>query len=149
MMGMIAERTADEWHNSLPKTGGVYRLINGTMGDRSQQERINAVIALGESDDPRAVHPLMDCCCDTDVMIRWHATEALLKLRSGRSVRVLIERLKDKNEQMKTRQRAAAALAAIRSYSAIEGLRSLYSDTNVDPVLRSFVAEELHRVRIR
>ena len=148
-MGMIAQRSADEWHNALPKTNGVYRLINGTMGDRSRNERINAVIALGESDDPRAVHPLMDCCRDTDALIRMHATEALLKLRSGRAVLVLVERLKDKNEQMKTRERAAAALAAIRSYSAIEGLRNLYADTDEDPALRSYVAEELHRVRSR
>jgi HEAT repeat protein len=149
MMGMIAERSVGEWHNGLPKTNGVYRLINGTMGDRSRNERINAVIALGESDDPRAVHPLMDCCGDTDSLIRMHATEALFKLRSGRAVRVLIERLKDRREQMKTREKAAAALAAIRSYSAIEGLRNLYSDTDEDPGLRSYVAEELHRVRLR
>lgn len=149
MMGMIAERSVGEWHNSLPKTNGVYRLINGTMGDRSRNERINAVIALGESDDPRAVHPLMDCCGDTDSLIRMHATEALFKLRSGRAVKVLIERLKDRREQMKTREKAAAALAAIRSYSAIEGLRNLYSDTDEDPGLRSYVAEELHRVRLR
>lgn len=149
MMGMIAERSVGEWHNSLPKTNGVYRLINGTMGDRSRNERINAVIALGESDDPRAVHPLMDCCGDADSLIRMHATEALFKLRSGRAVKVLIERLKDRREQMKTREKAAAALAAIRSYSAIEGLRNLYSDTDEDPGLRSYVAEELHRVRLR
>jgi len=149
MMGMIAERSIEEWHSSLPKTNGVYRLINGTMGDRSRNERINAVIALGESDDPRAVHPLMDCCSDTDALIRMHATEALFKLKSGRAVRVLIERMKDRREQMKTREKAAAALAAIRSYSAIEGLRNLYSDTDEDPALRSYVAEELHRVRLR
>ena len=91
----------------------------------------------------------MDCCSDTDALVRMHATEALLKLRSGRAVKVLIERLKDKNEQMKTRERAAAALAAIRSYSAIEGLRNLYADTDEEPALRSYVAEELHRVRLR
>jgi HEAT repeat protein len=148
-MGMIAERTGDEWFSSLPKTGGIYRLINGTMSDRSPNDRILAVIALGESDDPRAVRPLMDCCCDTDALIRRHATDALFKLRSGRAVRVLIERMKDNNEQLATRERAAAALAAVRSYSAIEGLRDLYSDEDEDPALRSFVAEELQRMRIR
>lgn len=146
---MIAERSVDKWFNSLPKTGGVYRLINGTMSDRSRDERISAVIALGDSDDPRAVRPLMDCCNDPDALIRRHATEALAKLRSGRSVRVLIERLKDKNEQRETRELAAAALAAVRSYSAIEGLRELYADADQDPTIRSCVAEELHRVRIR
>jgi HEAT repeat protein len=148
-MGMIAERSGDEWFSSLPKTGGIYRLINGTMSDRSQNERILALIALGESDDPRAVRPLMDCCSDTDALIRQHATDALFKLKSGRAVRVLIERMKDNHEQLATRERAAAALAAVRSYSAIEGLRDLYSDEDEDPMLRSFVAEELQRMRIR
>jgi HEAT repeat protein len=148
-MSMIAERSVDEWFSTLPKTSGIYRLINGTMGDRGEKERIWAVIALGESDDPRAVRPLMDCCADKDPQIRLHATEALFKLKSGRAVSVLVERLRDKNEHLVTRERAAAALAAVRSYSAIEGLRDLYSDTDEDPALRSFVAEELHRIRIR
>jgi HEAT repeat protein len=146
---MIAERKVNEWFSSLPKTGGVYRLINGTMCERSQKERIRAIIALGESDDPRAVRPLMDCCNDSDALIRRHATEGLFKLRSGRAVGVLIERLKDKKEQPATRENAASALAAIRSYSAIEGLRDLYADIDEDPALRSHVAEEIQRVRIR
>ncbi len=148
-MGIIAERSGDEWYSSLPKTNGIYRLINGTMDDRDKKERIRAVIALGESDDPRAVRPLMDCCTDKEPLIRLHATEALFKLRSGRAVSVLVERLRDRNEQLATRERAAAALAAVRSYSAIEGLRELYADTDSDPALRAFVAEELHRIRIR
>ena len=146
---MIAERTVNEWFSSLPKTGGVYRLINGTMSERSQNERIRAIIALGESDDPRAVRPLMDCCNDSDALVRRHATEGLFKLKSGRAVGVLIERLKDKKEQPATRENAASALAAIRSYSAIEGLRDLYADIDEDPALRSYVAEEIQRVRIR
>jgi HEAT repeat protein len=146
---MIAELSVDEWYSSLPRTNGIYRLINGTMGDRGEKERVRAVIALGESDDPRAVRPLMDCCADKDPQIRLHATEALLKLRSGRAVSVLIERLRDKKERLVIRERAAAALAAVRSYSAIEGLRDLYADTDEDPALRSIVAEELHRIRIR
>ena len=146
---MIAERTVNEWFSCLPKTGGVYRLINGTMSERSQNERIRAIIALGESDDPRAVRPLMDCCNDSDALIRRHATEGLFKLKSGRAVGVLIERLKDKKEQPATRENAASALAAIRSYSAIEGLRDLYADIDEDPALRSYVAEEIQRVRIR
>jgi len=146
---MIAEIPGDEWFSSLPKTGGIYSLINRTMSDRSPDERILAVIALGESDDPRAVRPLMDCCYDADALIRRHATDALFKLRSGRAVHVLIERLKDNREQLATRERAAAALAAVRSYSAIEGLRDLYSDEDEDPALRSYVADELQRMRIR
>ena len=76
-------------------------------------------------------------------------TEALHKLRSGRAVHVLIERLKDKREQLGTRQRAAAALAAIRSYSAIEGLKDRFSDATEDPAIRSYIAQVLHRTGIR
>ena len=148
-MGMIAERSVDAWYSSCPKTSGIYRLINGTMIDKNEKERIRAVIALGESDDPRAVRPLMDCCTDKDPLIRLHATEALFKLRSGRAASVLIGRLRDKKEQLATRKQAAAALAAIRSYTAIEGLRDLYSQTDEDPALRSFVAEELYKIRTR
>jgi HEAT repeat protein len=119
------------------------------MDDRDNKERIRAVIALGESDDPRAVRPLMDCCTDKDPLLRLHSTEALFKLRSGRAVPVLVGRLRDRNEHLARRERAAAALAAIRSFTAIEGLRDLYADTEEDPALRSFVAEELHRIRIR
>jgi HEAT repeat protein len=57
--------------------------------------------------------------------------------------------MNDKNEEPVTRERAAAALASIRSFSAIEALRALYADADEDPALRSLVAEELHRVRIR
>jgi HEAT repeat protein len=91
----------------------------------------------------------MDCCADKDPLIRLHATEALFKLRSGRAASVLIGRLRDKNEQLATRKQAAAALAAIRSYTAIEGLKDLYADMDEDPALRSFVAEELQKIRIR
>ena len=146
---MISEKSASEWFSALPKTGGVYRLINGTMSERSQKERIRAVIALGESNDPRAVRPLMDCCHDSDAVIRRHATEALYKLKSGRAVDVLIERLKDKNEQLRPGSMQQSALAAVRSYSAIGGLRDLYADADEDPALRSFVAGEIHRIRVR
>ena len=87
---------------------GIYSLIDKTMNDHPIQERIRAVIALGESDDPRAVRPLIDCCRDKNHEIRWHAIEALGNIRSGRSVGVLIERLRDTTEPAETRQRACS-----------------------------------------
>jgi HEAT repeat protein len=67
-----------------------------------------------------------------------------------RAVHVLIERLKDKREQLGTRQRAAVALAAIWSYSAIEGLKDRFSDAATeDPAIRSYIAQVLHRTDIR
>jgi HEAT repeat protein len=142
-MNLIAERSVDEWFSSLPKTGGIYRLIDQTMSGWNKKERISAVIALGESGDPRAVYPVMDCCSDKDAEIRQHAISALFKLKSGRAVRVLIERLKDKSEQVLTRKCAAAALAEIRSYSAVEGLKAQLQDADDDPVIQSYITEVL------
>jgi HEAT repeat protein len=148
IMDMCAEESIGEWSGSLPGTGGIYRLIAQAGGGAGQRDRIGAVIALGESGDPRAVRPLIQCCNDEDSEIRGHVTDALFKLRSGRAVDALLERLKDKSEQPPTRQRAAAALAAIRTYGAIEGLRDRIFDANEDPAIRSYVAEMLGRMRI-
>jgi HEAT repeat protein len=145
-MGIIAVSMVDEWFSSLPKTDRIYRIIEKTMDGRNPKERIWAVMALGNSGDPRAVRSLIDCCKDQDPEIRRRAIEGLQNLRSGRAVDVLIDRLRDKEELPETRQRAAAALAAIRSYSAIQELRYRYADTDEDGTLRSFIGEELDRV---
>jgi HEAT repeat protein len=118
------------------------------MVDRDLKERISAIIVLGNSRDPRAVRSLIDCCKDQDPEIRLRAIEGLQSLRSGRSVEVLIERLRDKRELHKTRQRAAVALATIRSYRAIQELKNLVVDTTEDGALRSFIGGELDRVQI-
>jgi HEAT repeat protein len=148
IMSMCVEESIGEWYESVPGTGGIYRLIANAGGGTGQPDRIGAVIALGDSGDPRAVRPLIHCCNDEDSEIRRHATDALCKLRSGRAVYALIERMKDKSEQAVTRQHAASALAAIRTYSAIEGLRDRIFDGNEDPAIRSYVAVMLGRMRI-
>ena len=61
---------------------------------------------------------------------------------------VLIDRLRDKDELPETRQHAASALAAIRSYRAIQELRSRYADTDEDRELRFFIGRELDQVHI-
>jgi HEAT repeat protein len=147
-MGMIANSMVDEWLSSLPKTDGIYRIIEKTMVDRDPKERISAINALGNSRDPRAVQSLIDCCRDRNPEIRLHAIEALQNLRSGRSVDVLIERLRDKRELYETRKRAAVALATIRSYRAIQELKNLVVDTTEDGALRSLIGWELERVEI-
>jgi len=147
-MDTCMEESIGEWDGSLPGTGGIYHLIDQARGETGQEDRIGAVIALGESGDPRAVHALVDCCNDENPEIRRHATEGLLKLKSGRAVHVLIERMKDKDEQPATRQRAAAALAEVRTYSAIDGLKDRFSDADEDPFIRSYVAKVMDRMRI-
>lgn len=144
-MGMTADITADEWYGSLPRPAGIYRLIDKTMNDHTLQERIWAVIALGESRDPRAVHPLIDCCRDKHPKLRWHAIEALEMIRSGRGVDVLIERLRDPGERYENRERAAMALAAIGSLSAIAGLKGTLEDETEDAQVRSSITGLLGR----
>jgi HEAT repeat protein len=135
------EESTGEWFNTLPCNGRIYRLIEEAGDVTNTQNRLSAMNALGTSGDPRAVRRLVACCSDPDPVIRLHATEALLKLRSGRAVDALVGRLKDKNEQPVIRQRAADALATIRSYSAIEGLKDRSLDAEEDPLIRSYVAE--------
>jgi len=147
-MDMCREETVGGWSGFLPEPGGIYHLIEKIRGKTQQQDRIDAVKAMGDSGDPRVVLPLVDCCSDEDPEIRRHATEALFKLKSGRAVQALIGRLKDKAEQPQTRQCAAAALAAIRTYSAIEGLKDRFSDADEDPFIRSYVARVMDRTRI-
>ena len=100
---------------------------------------------LGNSRDYGAVGLLTDCCRDLDPEIRRTAIVGLQNLRSGRAVDVLIDRLRDKSELPGTRRHAAAALAAIRSYRAIQELRARYADPGEDSTLRSFIGGELDR----
>ena len=145
-MGMITNQMADEWDSSLPTTDGIYCLIEKSMDSRSQKVRIWAITALGNSGDPRAVRSLIDCCQDRDPEIRLRAIEGLQSLRSGRAVSVLIDRLRDKEEQPESRLRAAAALATIRSFGAIRELKNMCADTDEDGALRTFIGGELDRV---
>ena len=145
-MGIITDTMADELGDSLPGTDGIYRLIEKTMNSRSVKVRIWAITALGNSGDPRAVRSLVECCRDQDPEIRIRAIEGLKNLRSGRSVEVLADRLRDKDELPEIRQRAAATLAAIRSFGAIQELRNRHTDTEEDERIRTFIGGELDRV---
>lgn len=75
-----------EWYNSLPHKGAVYDLVYAAMYEADTAGRIRAVIALGKSEDPRAVRPLMDLLSDMDPEVRLTATTALGQLKSGRPV---------------------------------------------------------------
>ena len=146
---MYVEGLGNQWYNAMPRTGRVYRLIDEAVSGRSRIARVRAIAALGESDVPRAVRPLVGCCTDKDALIRKHAIEALRKLRSGRAVNVLIDRLGDRNELPAIRMGAARALAAIRSDTALHGLKRHLSDTREDPVLHSYIGDVLERLQAR
>lgn len=146
---MCVERLAGSWPGRMPTTTEIYRLIDEVRGSGNRKDRIGAVIEMGESKDPRVVTPLIDCCRDEDAEVRRYATEALQKLRSGRAVSALLERLQDKGEQLATRQRAAAALALIRTYGAIAGLKDRITDADEDEVIRTYVSEVMGKAGIR
>jgi hypothetical protein len=87
-MGVIG--SGDQWFSSRVRTGGIYRLIDAALKEGSREARIEAIVHLGESRDPRAVYPLIECCGDSDPSIRRFAIEALGKIGSGRAVDVLV-----------------------------------------------------------
>jgi HEAT repeat protein len=147
-MAINAVRMADGWFSPLSKKDRTCRLIEKVMAERSTEERIRAITELGTSGDYGAVGSLIDCCRDKDPEIRRNAIVGLQNLRSGRAVSVLIDRLRDKDELPETRQHAASALAAIRSYRAIQELRILHADTDEDRALRFFIGRELDRIHI-
>ncbi|MDD1687458.1 HEAT repeat domain-containing protein [Methanoregula sp.] len=137
-MNTSVENENGEWFNALPRSGGVYDLVSAAQTKADTGERLRAVTALGKSDDPRAVRPLMDLLDDADPEVRLSATTALGLLKSGRPVDSLIGRLRDAGERRVTREQAAVALSAIRSTGALRGLREFVADEYEDASLRSF-----------
>jgi HEAT repeat protein len=136
-----------EWFEGLPRTGRIYQLIERSQVSERRETRIRALRALGESEDPRAVYPLVECTNDDAADIRRYATEGLFRLRSVRGVEALHDRLKDGKEVWITRRLAADALGEIRSQRAIEILVQCLQDREEDPSLREYVAMVLARTR--
>jgi HEAT repeat protein len=142
---MSKEGSGGEWFEELPHEGRIYQLIERSRGSEQVETRILALRALGESGDPRAVRPLIDCTDDKNAEIRKYATEALLKLHSARGVEALNGRLKDRREGWATRKLAADALGEIRSHRALEVLSDLLQDASEDLTVREYVATVLAR----
>ena len=147
IMGISLEKQDGEWYNSLPHKGAVYDLVYSATSGADAAGRLRAVIALGKSDDPRAVRPLMDLLNDTDPEIRLSATMAISHLKSGRPVEELIGRLRDRSEWTATRKQAVVALSTIRSTGALRGLREFVADEDEEPELRSYAKSLLNSVR--
>ncbi|HMA05942.1 MAG TPA: HEAT repeat domain-containing protein [Methanomicrobiales archaeon] len=124
---------------------GIYSLISSLGEQCEYAERIRAATALGESRDPRAISPLVECLKDVDPRVRRTCAEALLRLGSIRSVQAFIERLEDGEESVFTRKVAADALAKIRTYSAIESLASRLLDRSEKEAIRIHAADALGR----
>ncbi len=144
-MGMSVIGSGDQWFATRERTGRIYRLIDMARKDQRAGKRNWAIVQLGESGDPRAVLPLVDCCGDRDPEIRNNAINALGKIGSGRAVDALVERIDDNNEEIRIRINAAAALGAIRSEHARDELRSHGADPGLNRVIRTAIAEVMGR----
>jgi HEAT repeat protein len=139
-MAQTSETASDEWFNQFARTALIYRIMDEALAGEESEDRTRAIISLGERRDPRAVVTLMECCIDEDPEIRMNAIDALCKLKSGRAVPVLVERLNDQGEFHENRCLAAMALAATRTNTAIAGLNEIVNNENEDPALREYVA---------
>jgi len=106
--------------------------------------RRQAVQALGEIKDPRAVKPLIGLLNDRDALIRRHAIEALGKIKDVRAVSPLATRLSDKREESHVRTAAAEALGTLRDPAALESLIAALKVS--DWALRSRAAEALGKI---
>lgn len=145
-MNISLEEHGGRWDASLPHHGAIYHLVHTAISGSDAAERLQAVTALGTSDDPRAVRPLADLLGDADPEIRLAAIIALGHLKSGRPVDDLIGRLRDRAEQKGIREQAIIALCAIRSTGALRGLREFVADQDEDPALRSCAEARLKAV---
>lgn len=129
--------------NQFLNSDELYRLIDDTHPMNPPGIRIDAMNVLGNSRDPRAVRPIIECCGDENPDIRQTATRALGRLQSPRAVEALVMRLCDQKEHLETRKQAAMALAVIRGFAAIEGLKRICLDDTVDPSLKTYAKEML------
>jgi HEAT repeat protein len=144
----MSEDTSDgRWFEGLPRSGYIYQVIDRTKASERRETRIRALKALGGSDDPRAVLPLVECTRDEAAEIRRYATRGLYRLRSARGVEALHERLKERTEEWVTRKLAADALGEIRSHRATEVLIERLQDREEDVSIREYVALVLGRTR--
>jgi HEAT repeat protein len=137
-MGLSIERNESGYEASILRREVVYDFIDTAVHGAGNTDRLRAVVALGKSGDPRAVRPLVDLLSDTEPEIRLSATTALGQLKSGRPVDDLLGRLRDREEQMATREQAAAALSTIRSTGALRGLKEFAADHDEDTGLRAY-----------
>ena len=142
-MEISLEQQDGEWYNSFPSRGEIYDLIYTAISGTGTTDRLQAVVALGKSGDPRAGRPLVDLLGDTDNEIRLSATTALGSLKSGRPVDELVGRLRDRSELMVIREQAAVAITAIRSTGALRGLREFILDEDEEPGIRLYAGNLL------
>jgi HEAT repeat protein len=115
-------------------------LISALKDSKSWQVRRDAVEALGEIGDPRAVEPLIAALTDLDSGVLGIAAEALGRIGDARAVGPLSAMLKDA-DLWEDRRAAARALGTIGDVRAVGPLSTALKDRV--PAIREAAAEAL------
>ncbi len=84
-------------------------------------EAVPAIDALGESDDSRAVEPLIGLLKRSDnLTIKIHVCDALGRIADPRAIDPLIEKLQDRDDDFYVRKKAAYTLYAIYRHGHLD-----------------------------
>jgi len=112
------------------------------LEDEDIDTQCEAVEALGEIGDERAVEPLIQALKDENWHVRWDAAEALGEIGDERAVEPLIQALKD--EDRRFRLEALEALGEIGDERAVEPLIQALKDE--DKAIRYWAAKALGEI---
>ncbi len=100
----------------------------GLLGAADLNTRENAIWALGEIKDPKAIAPLGNLLKDRAMMIRARAAESLGQIKAGVPTAPLLEALKD--EKPLVRVKAIESLAALRKPEVVGAIIPMINDAN-------------------
>lgn len=116
-------------------------LIKAVLGHKCWDVRSEAMRALREIGDSRAVEPLIQALEDENPFVRFNAVEALMMIRAEKAVEPLIETLKD--EDWNVRKEAASALGEIGVGTPINSLIQAVKDMNYEKIRNIFPDHEV------
>lgn len=114
----------------------------GALKSSESEVRENAVFALGEIGDHRAIEPLIQSLKDDNPWVRESAAYALARIGDRKAVEPLIKSLSDENPWV--RESAVRALGAIGDEKAVEPIMKLLNDEDGD--VRESAAEVLKSI---
>src|SRR5213594_4310776 len=120
------------------------RKLNGD----DPEARLEAVRALGEINEPKAIEYLLQAANDPDMRIRIKAIDTLGNAHAKEATGLLIQQLFLRGTDLPTKQRILAALGEIGDRAALSALESLAKD-GPDDVLRRLAVEAARKIRDR
>ncbi|MBN2380341.1 HEAT repeat domain-containing protein [candidate division WOR-3 bacterium] len=119
-------------HKSQPSSVAAINVdsLIGMLSDSSPMARWQAVYALSESPDPRAVEPLIDLIDDPEPDVRWRVVRGLGNFNDSRVVDPLLYCLSDDEELI--RVEAVRSLGKVGDKRAVRMLCLLTLDEDID-----------------